>query len=160
APALRKTTYDPGTDFTYIIGVVQLVFGVVVRRDAPWSTLDDLMDAARRGPGTITYGTPGVGTDTHVAMELIARRQGIQWVHVPFASGEMTALLGGHIDAVASGSVWAPQVNSGDLRLLATFGATRTRDWPHVPTLTENSIDVVMDGTYGLVGPKGMDAAT
>ena len=73
APALRKTTYDPSTDFTYIIGVVQLVFGLVVRRDAPWLTLGDLIDAARQSPGTITYGTPGVGSDAHVAMELIAR---------------------------------------------------------------------------------------
>jgi tripartite-type tricarboxylate transporter receptor subunit TctC len=159
APALRKTTYDPSTDFTYIIGVVQLVFGLVVRRDAPWSTLSDLIDAARRNPGTITYGTPGVGSDTHVAMELIARQQGIRWVHVPFASGDVTALLGGHIHAVASGSVWAPQVKSGELRLLATFGARRTGYWPSVPTLTENSVEVVMEGTYGLVGPKGMDTA-
>ena len=159
APALRKTTYDPSTDFTYIIGVVQLVFGLVVRRDAPWWTLADLFDAARRSPGTITYGTPGVGSDTHVAMELIARQQGIRWVHVPFASGDVTALLGGHIHAVASGSVWAPQVNSGELRLLATFGTRRTDYWPSVPTLTEVSVDVVMEGTYGLVGPKGMDTA-
>ena len=159
APALRKTTYDPSTDFTYIIGVVQLVFGLVVRGDAPWSTLGDLIDAAKRSPGTITYGTPGVGSDTHVAMELIARQQGIEWIHVPFASGDMTALLGGHIHAVASGSVWAPQVNSGELRLLATFGASRAGYWPSVPTLTESNAQVVMEGTYGLVGPKGMDTA-
>jgi len=159
APALRKTTYDPSTDFTYIIGLVQLVFGLVARRDAPWSTLGDLIDAARQSPGTITYGTPGVGSDAHVAMELIARQQGIRWVHVPFTSGDVTALLGGHIHAVASGSVWAPQVNSGELRLLATFGAGRTGYWPSVPTLTESGVDVVMEGTYGLVGPKGMDTA-
>jgi tripartite-type tricarboxylate transporter receptor subunit TctC len=159
APALRKTTYDPSTDFTYIIGVVQLVFGLVVRRDAPWSTLSDLIDAARRSPGMITYGTPGVGSDTHVAMELVARQQGIRWVHVPFASGEVTALLGGHIHALASGSVWAPQVNSRELRLLATFGTKRTGYWPGVPTLIENSVEVVMEGTYGLVGPRGMDTA-
>src|SRR5436190_7919712 len=159
APALRKTTYDPSTDFTYIIGLVQLVFGLVVRRDAPWSTLGELIDAARRSPGTITYGTPGVGSDAHVAMESIARQQGIRWVHVPFTSGDVAALLGGHIHAVASGSVWAPQVKSGELRLLATFGAKRTGYWPSVPTLTESSIEVVMEGTYGLAGPKDMDAA-
>jgi tripartite-type tricarboxylate transporter receptor subunit TctC len=158
APALRRTSYDPSADFTYIIGVVQLVFGLVVRRDAPWSTLGDLINAARRDPGKITYGTPGVGSDAHVAMELVARRQGIRWVHVPFATGDLTALLGGHIHAVASGSVWARQVNSGELRLLATFGARRTGYWPSIPTLAE-SADVVMEGTYGLVGPKGMDTA-
>jgi tripartite-type tricarboxylate transporter receptor subunit TctC len=157
APALRKTTYDPATDFTYIIGVVQLVFGLVVRTDAPWRSLNDLIDAARRNPGAISYGTPGVGSDVHVAMELIARQQGVKWVHVPFASGEVTALLGGHIQAVASGSVWAPQVNSGELRLLATFGAKRTAYWPGVPNLTETGVDVVMEGTYGLAGPKGME---
>jgi tripartite-type tricarboxylate transporter receptor subunit TctC len=159
APALRRTTYDPRTDFTFIIGVVQLVSGVVVRRDSPWATLGDLIDAARRSPGTITYGTPGVGSDTHVAMELIARKQGIQWVHIPFASGEVIALLGGHIHAVASGSVWAPQVSSGEFRLLATFGARRTGYWPSTPTLIENGVDVVMESTYGLAGPKGMGPA-
>jgi tripartite-type tricarboxylate transporter receptor subunit TctC len=92
-------------------------------------------------------------------MELIVRQQGIRWVHVPFASGELSSLLGGHINAVASGSVWAPRVNSGELRLLATFGAQRTRYWPSVPTLIENAVKVVMEGTYGLVGPKGMDTA-
>jgi tripartite-type tricarboxylate transporter receptor subunit TctC len=107
----------------------------------------------------ITYGTPGVGSDTHVAMELVARQQGIRWIHVPFASGEVTALLGGHIHALSSGSVWAPQVNSDKLRLLATFGPKRTGYWPSVPTLIENNVEVVMEGTYGLVGPKGMDRA-
>jgi tripartite-type tricarboxylate transporter receptor subunit TctC len=157
APALRKTTFDPSMDFTYIIGVVQLVSGLVVRHDAPWLTLGDLINAARRG--TITYGTVGVGSDAHLTMELTARRQGIQWVHVPFSSGEVTALLGGHIHAVASGSVWAPQVNSGELRLLATFGARRTTYWPSVPTLTDSGVDVVIEGAYGLAGPRDMDVA-
>ncbi len=160
APALRTTTYDPRTDFTYIIGLVQLVFGVVVRHDAPWKSLADLVEAARRSPGTITYGTPGAGSDTHVAMELIARRQNINWVHVPFATGAMNALLGGHVQAVASASVWAPLVSSGELRLLATFGPRRTTYWPDVPTVIESGTDLAMNGTYGVAGPKGMDAST
>jgi tripartite-type tricarboxylate transporter receptor subunit TctC len=160
APALRKTNYDPSTDFTYIIGLVQIVYGLVVKPDAPWHTLHDLIEAARRAPGEISCATPGAGSDAYLTMEMIARQQGIRWVHVPFARGELTALLGGHIQAVASGSGWAPQVNSGELRLLATFGRTRTDYWRFVPTLEESGMDVVMEGTYGLVGPKGMRPAT
>jgi tripartite-type tricarboxylate transporter receptor subunit TctC len=69
----------------------------------------------------------------------------------------VTALLGGHINAGASGSVWAPQVNSGELRLLATFRNAAYRHWPSIRTLVENGVEVVMEGTYGRVGPKGVD---
>jgi len=97
-----------------------------VRGDAPWSTLGDLINAAKRSPGTITYGTPGVGSDTHVAMELIARQQGIQWIHVPFASATclrcsvVISMLSLQIGLGASGQL-------GRLRLLATFGARAYR---------------------------------
>ena len=70
-------------------------------------------------------------------MEQIAKQQGIRLVHVPFKGNAeaVTALLGGHIDAVADSTGWAPQVNYGKFRLLVSWGAVRTRNWPTVPTL-------------------------
>jgi len=157
APFLRKTTYDPTKDFTYIISVIANVLGVAVRSNAPWKTFADLLAYAKANPGKINYGTPGAGTDAHITMEQIARSQGIKWGHVPFPGGSINALLGSHVDAVAEGSAWAPQVNAGELRLLVTFGDARTKSWPTVPTLKDFGIDIVANAAYGLAGSKGMD---
>jgi tripartite-type tricarboxylate transporter receptor subunit TctC len=91
-------------------------------------------------------------------MEQIARQQGVKLLHVPFkGSAELTtALLGGHIHALADATGWAPQVNEGKLRLLVSWGASRTKNWPMVPTLREIGIDIVSNSPYGVGGPKGM----
>jgi tripartite-type tricarboxylate transporter receptor subunit TctC len=92
-------------------------------------------------------------------MEQIATQQGIKWTHVPFKGNAeaMNALLGGHIHALADTSGWAQLVNAGRFRLLVTWGAARTRNWPDVPTLREVGIDMVSNSPFGLAGPKGMD---
>jgi tripartite-type tricarboxylate transporter receptor subunit TctC len=157
-PFMTKTSFDPARDFTYIIGLTGYTFGVVVRSDAPWKTFAELLAAAKANPSTITYGTPGAGTTPHITMEQIAKQQGIKLVHVPFkgSAESTTALLGSHIHAIADSTGWAPQVNDGKFRLLVSWGATRTKNWPTVPTLKEVGIDMVSNSPYGLGGPKGM----
>ncbi|HMF21113.1 MAG TPA: tripartite tricarboxylate transporter substrate binding protein [Pseudolabrys sp.] len=159
APFMRKTSLDPATDFTYIVGLSGYTFGIVVRSDAPWKTFKELIDYARENPGKINYGTPGAGTTLHITMEQIAKQQGIKWVHVPFkGTAETTgALLGGHIDAVADSTGWASMVNAGQLRLLVLWTATRSKNWPDVPTLREVGVDMVSNSPFGIAGPKGMD---
>jgi tripartite-type tricarboxylate transporter receptor subunit TctC len=159
-PFMTKTTFDPSTDFTYIIAVSGYTFGVVVRDDAPWKTFQELVADAKANPGKINYGTPGAGTSLHITMEQIAKQQGIKWTHVPFKgnSEAMNALLGGHIHAVADSSGWAQLVNTGRFRLLVTWGAARTKNWPDVPTLRDIGIDMVSNSPFGIAGPKGMDA--
>ena len=157
-PFMTKTSFDPARDFTYIIGLTGYTFGVVVRSDAPWKTFAELLAAAKANPSTITYGTPGAGTTPHITMEQIAKQQDIKLVHVPFkgSAESTTALLGSHIHAIADSTGWAPQVNDGKFRLLVSWGATRTKNWPNVPTLKEVGIDMVSNSPYGLGGPKGM----
>ena len=135
------------------------VFGVVVRSDAPWKTFEELLADAKANPGKISYGTSGATTTNHITMEQIARLQGIKFVHVPFKGNveAVNALLGGHIHAVPDSTGWAPQVNSGQFRLLVTWGANRTKSWPTVPTLKELGINIVVNSPYGIAGPKGMD---
>jgi len=159
-PFMRKTSFDPAKDFTYVISLTGYTFGVVVRRDAPWKTFSDLLADAKANPGKINYGTPGAGTSLHVTMEQIARRQGIKWTHVPFKGNaeSTTALLGGHIAVLADSTGWAQLVNSGELRLLVTWGVGRTKNWPDVPTLQEVGIDIVSNSPFGIAGPAGMDA--
>jgi len=158
-PFMSRTSFDPAKDFTFIIGLSGYTFGVVVRSDSPWKSFPDFLAAAKANPGTITYGTPGAGTSLHITMEEIARRQGVKLVHVPFKGNAeaTTALLGGHIHALADSTGWAPQVNEGKLRLLVSWGASRTKNWPTVPTLREIGIDIVSNSPYGIGGPKGMD---
>ena len=159
APYLKKATYDASKDFTYIIGVMGFAYGVVVRKDAPWKTFEEFLADARANPGKISYGTPGVATFQQLTMERIAKQQGIAWVSVPFRGDPdaINSLLGGNIHAVATTTSWAPYVDSGDLRLLVTWGAERTKSWPSVPTLKESGVDIVVSAPYGLAGPKGMD---
>jgi tripartite-type tricarboxylate transporter receptor subunit TctC len=158
-PFMRKTTFDPEKDFTYVIGISGYTFGVVVRNDAPWKTFQEFLAYAKANPGKINYGTPGAGTTLHITMEQIAKKQGIKWTHVPFKGTPETtgALLGGHIDAVADASGWAPLVNAGQLRLLVIWNAARGKNYPSVPTLRETGVDLVSNSPFGIAGPKGMD---
>lgn len=158
---MMKVDYDALKDFTYIIGLTGYIFGVVVKADAPWKTFDELIAFAKANPGKIMYGSPGSGTTQNITMERIALAKGIKWTHVPMkGTGEnMPALLGGHINVAADSTGFAPYVDSGEMRLLVTFGQERTKKWPNVPTLKELGINVVADSPFGLAGPKGMDPA-
>jgi tripartite-type tricarboxylate transporter receptor subunit TctC len=160
APAVHdRTTYDPATDFTYH-RVSGLTSGLVVRSDAPWKTFGELLADAKANPGKISYGSPAGAANPYIVMQQIAKQQDIKWTHIPFKSfaESSNALLGGHIHAVSDSAGWAPLVSSGQLRLLATYGSSRTKTWP-VPTLSELGSDVVANSAYGIAGPRGMDAA-
>jgi tripartite-type tricarboxylate transporter receptor subunit TctC len=158
-PHMNKTPFDPMTDITFVLGVSGYTFGVVVRNDAPWRTLQEFLAFAKANPDKIAYGTPGALTSLHITMEEIAFRQGIKWTHVPYkgASDNMAALLGGHVNASADATGWGPFVDAGKARLLATWGPTRTKRWSNVPTLKELGTDIVSNSPYGLGAPKGTD---
>jgi tripartite-type tricarboxylate transporter receptor subunit TctC len=161
-PFMTRATYDPANDFTFVFALTGYVFGVVFKSDSPWKTFDELLADAKANPGKIKYGTPGTGTSLHITMEQIAKARGIKWTQVPFKGSAETypALLGGHVHAVAGGSDWGPLIASGDLRLLVTWSAERTKNWPHVPSLRELGFNLVANSPYGLAGPKGMDPKT
>lgn len=122
-------------------------------------TVDSLLAHARVHPRELTYATSGPASPNHLAMEQLAAIAQVQLLHVPFkgATDALIALLGGHIQVVALSSGWAPHVESGKLRLLATFSPARTKRWPSVPTLKELGYDVVITSPYGIGGPRGMN---
>lgn len=158
-PHIIKATWDPLKDFTYIIQLTGYTYGIVVKKDAPWKTLKELLTYAKTNPNKVTYATPGVGTLQHVTMEKLARKEDIKWIHVPQKGGieVITATLGGHVMVGAETSGWAPQVESGDLRLLAVWTEKRVPKWPDVPTLKELGYGIVAYSPFGIAGPKGMD---
>ena len=116
------------------------------------------MQYARENPEKVTYGTPGVGTNPHLAIEELSMIAGIKLVHMPFKGGAEanTALLGGHIDAISDSTSWGPMVDAGKFRLLVTYAPQRMARYPHVPTLKEAGYDMVYSSPVFLIGPKGM----
>jgi tripartite-type tricarboxylate transporter receptor subunit TctC len=158
-PFIQKVTWDPLRDFSYILHVSGYVFGVAVKADSPWKTWPEFVDHAKANPGKVTYASPGAGTTLHITMEMLARKDGIKWTHVPFKGSAETipAVLGGHVMAVADSTSWASQVDAGNLRLLNTWGTQWTKKWPKVPTLKELGYGIVSNSTFGFGGPKGMD---
>ncbi|MCX5906570.1 MAG: tripartite tricarboxylate transporter substrate binding protein, partial [Deltaproteobacteria bacterium] len=155
---MGKLNFNPLDDVTHIIRWGWYLFGIVVRADSEWKTLPDLIQYAKQNPQKISYGSPGVGTPPHLAAEELAMAAGMQWTHVPYKgiAENNTALLGGHIDVVSDSSGWAPLVDAGNFRLLATWGFQRCSRYPNVPTVKETGVDVVCAGPLGLMGPKGI----
>src|SRR5215510_9425693 len=155
-PHMQKVDWDPLADFSYIIGLAGYTFGIVVRSDSPLKSFEDLIAYAKANPNKLSYGTPGTGTSLHLAMEEIAAKAGVQFLHVPFKGyGDgAIALMGGHVMMQVDSTGWAKQVDAGAQRLLATLGDKRTR-WG-APTVKELGVDTVSNSPFGLVGPKGM----
>ena len=159
-PFITRTPYDPAKDFTFVLGVTAFSFGLAVRAESPWKTLAAFVEHARANPGKVSFGTFGIGSPPHTAMDRIAARHRVELVHVPFkgtAEG-MAALRGGHLDAIADGTGFAPFVDAGTFRLLAVFGERRLRRWPDVPTLRELGYDIVETSPWGIIGPRGIEA--
>ncbi|WP_137125851.1 tripartite tricarboxylate transporter substrate binding protein [Roseomonas sp. HF4] len=155
----RQPSWDPVGDFTYVMQQTGFVFGIVVRPDSGWNTLAEMWAAARAQPGRLTYGTSGVATTNHLAMEELCEKEGVQMLHVPYrgATENITAMLSGQLNVIANANSWAPNVEAGQLRLLAVWTRDRLRAFPAAPTLTELGYEMVVTSPYGIAGPKGMD---
>ncbi|MET0334423.1 MAG: tripartite tricarboxylate transporter substrate binding protein [Rhizobacter sp.] len=160
-PHMQKVQWSPINDFTFIMGVSGYTFGFVVKSDSPHKTFKEYIEAARKQPGKIDYGSTGIGTSPHLLLEELSDNAKVQLNHIPFKGNAdlMQALLGGHVMAASDASGWDKFVDGGQMRLLVTFGENRTKRWPQVPTAKELGYGIVSQSPYGLVGPKGMDPA-
>ena len=156
-PHQVKTTFTY-RDFEPIINVVQDPVMFQVRGDAPWRTLGEFLDYAKKNPGFITVGNSGAGGGVHLIALAFEKAAGVQFNHIPFAGGgpSVTALLGGHINAVSvSPPEGIAQVKAGKLRIIALFSERRMSDFPDVPTVREQGVDFALGQWRGLAAPKG-----
>ena len=132
---------------------------LVVPADKPWKTAKEFIDDAKKRPGQISYSSSGIYGTLHMAMELLSQAADIKLRHVPHAGGgpALTAVLGGHVDALASGpSVVLPHIKGGKLRALAGWGDKRIAALPDVPTFKELGYpDAEFYIWAGLFAPKG-----
>jgi tripartite-type tricarboxylate transporter receptor subunit TctC len=135
---------------------------LTVKADAPYSTVRGFMDYAKAHPGEITIGNSAPGSVWHIAAGLAAEKTGVQVKHVPFdgAQPAVTALVGGHIKAVAvSVAEVRGQVQAGNLKILGVMSAERDKIFPDVPTFKEQGVDVQFYTWRGLGLPKGVPPA-
>ena len=130
----------------------------VVSADRPWKSVKEFVDDAKKRPGQISYSSSGVYGTLHMAMEMLSHAAGIKLKHVPYggAGPALTAILGGHVDTLASGpAVVIPHIKSGKLRPLAGWGAKRVEALPNVPTFKELGYDIEFYIWAGLFAPRG-----
>jgi tripartite-type tricarboxylate transporter receptor subunit TctC len=132
---------------------------LVVPADKPWKTAKDFIEDARKRPGQISYSSSGIYGTLHMAMELLSHGAGIKMRHIPTpgAGPAMNAILGGHVDALASGpAVVIPHIKAGKLRALAGWGDKRVAALPDVPTFKELGYPEVEFYIWaGVFAPKG-----
>jgi tripartite-type tricarboxylate transporter receptor subunit TctC len=157
-PYMQQVIWDPVRDVTPIIQISGVTFGVLVRASSPMRSLQQLFDFARARPGELSIATNGIGTTPHLVLEALFTDRGLSYIHVPYkGTAELTlAVASGQVMAGVNSSGFAPEVDAGRLRLLATMGAKRSPRWPQVPTLRELGFDIVAMSPYGLAGPRGL----
>jgi tripartite-type tricarboxylate transporter receptor subunit TctC len=131
---------------------------LVVRADAPWKTLKDLVEDAKKRPGEIVFTSSGLYGAAHIPTEMFIKAAGIKMRHLPTTGGGpmMNAMLGGHAQVVMTPvSLAAAHVKAGKLRLLAHSGTAPVPAYPEVPSFKSLGYDVEYTAWAGLVAPKG-----
>jgi len=151
---LAKFSYE---DFAPIARLNADPATVAVRADAPYATLEEFLEAARKPGSNIRVGNAGHGSTWHMAAVALADKTRAAFNHIPYAGGApaILALLGGHIDAVTvSTAEVSSHVATGKLKVLAVMADRRVKGFESVPTLKERGIDVSLGIWRGLAAPK------
>jgi tripartite-type tricarboxylate transporter receptor subunit TctC len=158
-----KLPYDPLKDLSPIALIVSAPVVFVVATNSPYQSLGDLVAAAKRDSGAVSFASPGNGTVSHLAGEFLQRAAGVKFTHVPYkgASQAMTDLLGGQVQSFMSSVPSAlAQIKGGRLRAIAVTSAKRAAELPDVPTIAQSGYAGFEATTwYGLLAPAGTTAA-
>lgn len=153
--------YDPAK-FTYIGGLARFPLMLAVRADSPLKSVQDVVDAARKKPGTLTSASAGAGSPHHLALEMFKQRADVNILHVPYkgAAPALQDILGGQVTLGFVDSAAAlSNIKAGKLRILAVATPSRVALLPDVPTMAEAGVkDFTAFAWQGLVGPGGMPA--
>jgi tripartite-type tricarboxylate transporter receptor subunit TctC len=156
----KNVKYKVVDDFEWISTASFYPFLILVRKDSPIQSLKQLIDTARANPGSLKYGSAGVGSILHTTVELMANETKTKYLHIPYR-GEtpaITGMLSGDFDFIAATTgPTTPRVKSGELRALAVTSKTRWKDLPDVPTMDEAGVPgfEVISWT-GVAGPAGL----
>jgi tripartite-type tricarboxylate transporter receptor subunit TctC len=158
----KKVPYDPVRDFTPITLAATAPNVLIVNTALPAQSLAEFIALAKKKPGAMSYGTPGIGTSPHLSMELLKSLAGIDVQHVPYrgTAAAVTDVIGGQIAATFANALTAkPQVDGGRVRALAVSGPRRIEAFPAVPPVAEAGVPgYEAMQWYGMVAPAGTPA--
>jgi len=158
----KNVPYDPVSSFAPIIEVGVGALVLAVHPSVPATSTKEFIDYAKARPGQINYGSPGIGTPHHLAMELFKLTTGTDMKHIPYrgSAGATQDLIGGHVSAgFQAVHVVMPMARENQVRVLATAGKERVRVAPDLPTLQEQGLPgFEVDLWYGIFAPAGTPA--
>ncbi len=147
-------------DFTFIANIVEDPNCLYVRAESPLRSVAEVVAQAKARPGSLDYGTTGIGSDDHIMMLALEALAGLPpLTHVPFpgVAPLLPQLLGGHLAmAVGNTTELVTLSREGKMRGLATATAERVAELPGVPTFRELGFDIVAGASRGIIGPPGM----
>ncbi|MGE3922200.1 MAG: tripartite tricarboxylate transporter substrate binding protein [Lautropia sp.] len=159
-PHLRRVKYTL-EQFEPVGAIGNVATMIVTRQDLPVETLADFISLAKKSPGKLTFGFPGVGSLGHMAGEVFVRQAGIEVLNVPHkgSADTIAAALGGHVDFICNDAVVA-HVNSGRLKALAAFADRPLASLPQVPTMRQAGFTAPIPLTpMGVLAPNGTPRA-
>lgn len=157
----KRMPYDPFKDLTPITFGVHQANVLAVSPSLGVNTLKELMDLLRRNPGKYNYASIGVGSLSHLSVEMLKTLTNSFVVHVPYPSSPaaVTSVLAGDTQIISLAPLAVmPQVNAGKLKALAVSTARRVPQLPNLPTFRESGIDMDGSAWIGLVAPAGTPA--
>lgn len=153
---------NPATDLIGIGQLLRSTFGLVVSKDSPYRSVQDLVADARANPGKVSYATPGIGSVQHLSTELLGQKIGAKMVHVPYRGSQaaLQDLLANRTNfSITNLGDVISHIRSGSLRLLGLGDPLGKRFFPEAPMIAEVVPGFETYAWFGLCGPKGMPDA-
>ena len=158
-PLLGVGNYDPVKDFAPVSLVASAPMTMVTAKDSKFKSVEELIAAAKANPGTIRFGSPGVGTSAHLAGELLQQLSGTRFLHVPYkgVAQAMPDMMGGRLDLfIGSAASLMSQIKEGTMRAVGVFAKKRHGEIPETPTIEELGYPGSEAITWwGIVAPAG-----
>jgi tripartite-type tricarboxylate transporter receptor subunit TctC len=155
----KNMPYDAVRDFTPLTRVAMVPNVLVVNKDAPFNTVQELIAYGKANPGKLTFGSSGNGTTLHLSGELFKLRTGVPITHIPYkgSTPAIADLLGGQISMVFDNMPSVlPHIKGGRLKALAVTSSTRNAQLPNVPTIEESGVpNYEVWSWFGLLAPAG-----
>lgn len=151
-----KLPYDTFRDFVPVAQVARVPYVLVTGMNQPLRSLGELLAQARAAPGTINYGSLGVGSGPHVVMEMLCNMAGVKMMHIPYKASPLSDVIAGQVALAFDPATTAiPMVRGGKLRALAVTSTRRLASLPDVPAVAESIAGYDGDGWQGIYAPAG-----
>lgn len=156
-PFTEKIPYHPVKDLKQILQFGNLIIAIYVKGNSPLKSFEDVVAYARKNPKKLTYGSAGIGSFGYLAMEQIAKKEKVQFTHIPFKGSPETeaALLGEHI-LVGTGGPNYSLLEAGQIRLVLLIVEKHAIEYPQTPILKDLGYDIPAPTFLNVAGPKGI----